>query len=145
MSSYFGCNFLLYIFAQPHPKPRLGPQAQASQNCEPGPRPCQAVTKARLSPAYVGLSSAGLGLQAGPCTSLIESQVSDAGGISLKLVTDVYRTLEVLPWDMPLKGPAVGLEALDLAEFLSEDWKPTLVGNTQRKSDTRESEREYIL
>ena len=70
MTSYFGCNFLLYTFAQPHPEPRLGPQAQASQNCEPGPRPCQAVTKARLGPAYVGLGSAGLGLQAGPCTSL---------------------------------------------------------------------------
>ena len=71
MTSHFGCNFLLYTFAQPHPEPRLGPQAQASQNCEPGPRPCQAVTKARLGPAYVGLGPAGLGLQAGPCTSLL--------------------------------------------------------------------------
>jgi hypothetical protein len=89
MTSHFGCNFLLYTFAQPHPEPRLGPQAQASQNCEPGPRPCQAVTKARLGPAYVGLGPAGLGLQAGPCTSLHSralNQRSSLLGISAELL-----------------------------------------------------------
>src|SRR5579859_5534160 len=59
--------------------------AQAWRNCKPGLGPCQAVPKARLGSAYVGLGSAGPRLQARPGTSLLNGFTILALQLNVKL------------------------------------------------------------